>query len=240
YSLQDISNVVDIFDTVNFLCSKSIPIPQIYESYITTTLYGPPQVLLSSNKILYFFEYLDDESNLMTLMTNVLEYDIISNSWQLINTSGAVPSQRSEFTAVSTSDGRVIIYGGTRNMLAATPSLVVLNTSNYEWSVPSEINHVGPLTQHTSIIVNNYMIVACGINVTNNKSNDCIYKLDISDPLIYKWSLFSNTTNNFVLQKPNSTTLPTTLPTSSSSPDNSISNNSLFFGIGVGVGIGII
>ncbi|CAG8739182.1 7599_t:CDS:2, partial [Racocetra persica] len=154
YSPQDISKVVDILDTINFLWSNSASIPQIYNSYVNVTLYGPPQVLLSSNKILYFSEYLGDKSNLMTLMTSILEYDIT-------NTSGAVPSQRNEFTAVSTSDGRVIIYGGTRNMLAATPSLVVLNTSNYEWSVPSEINHVGPLYQHSSIMINNYMLVAC-------------------------------------------------------------------------------
>ncbi|RIB07294.1 hypothetical protein C2G38_2114116 [Gigaspora rosea] len=93
-------------------------------------------------------------------MGSILSYNFKTNSWQFVNTTGQVPSLRSDYTAVSTSDGRIIIYGGTSNKLPATPSIVVLNASNYVWSTPLEINAVGPLTEHTSIIVNNYMIAA--------------------------------------------------------------------------------
>ncbi|CAG8587205.1 9395_t:CDS:2 [Dentiscutata erythropus] len=232
YSLQ--FSVVDIFDIINFIWSNSTKIPLEHSLYDRSATFGSPQVLMPNNKILYFPESLIND-NTTTLMASILVYDTITNSWQITNTSGAIPNHRTDYSAVLTSDGRIIIYGGTSKFIAATPSLAVLNTSSYEWSVPSEINHVGPLTSHASIMVKNYMIVAFGTNATNNQSNNCIYKLDISDPLRYKWSLFSNDTNNFALPKVNSTTFPT----SSNSQDNSIPSH-LFFGIGVGVGIGII
>ncbi|CAG8562803.1 26754_t:CDS:2 [Dentiscutata erythropus] len=200
YSLQYISNIIEIFDTVNYAWANSSVIPQTYQTYVSTylsTLYGPPQVLLPSGIILYFASESSSSiiSSTTTSMGNILSYNIKANSWQFINTTGQIPSLRTDYTAVSVSDGRVIIYGGTSNTLAASPSIVVLNTSNYVWSAPSEVNPIGPLTQHTSVIVNNFMIAAFGINATDKniltQNNKNIYKLDVSDPLTYKWSVLS-------------------------------------------------
>ncbi|CAG8699452.1 2030_t:CDS:2, partial [Gigaspora rosea] len=162
YSFQIIPDTIEIFDTVNYAWTNSSLIPQTYlTSFIS--LYGPPQVLLSSGVILYFVsEPSSSITTSTTSMGSILSYNIKTNSWQLINTTSQVliPSLRSDYTAVLTSDGRIIIYGGTSDKLPAIPSIVVLNTSNYVWSTPSEINPIGPLTQHTSIMVNNYMIAA--------------------------------------------------------------------------------
>ncbi|CAG8778845.1 6501_t:CDS:2, partial [Gigaspora rosea] len=206
YSLQYIPGIVEIFDTVNYAWTNSSVIPQTYQTYLNlflSSLYGPPQVLLSSGIILYF----------------------------------------------STFDGRVIIYGGTSNKLPANPPIVVLNASNYVWSVPSEINSAGPLTKHTSIMVNNYMITAFGVNVTERnfllQNNKNIYKLDISDPLAYKWSVLSIYNDNLTTMKPISSTysapnLPTynsfsnTPSTSPSSNNDNNTNLPIIIGVSAG------
>ncbi|CAG8548589.1 3106_t:CDS:2 [Gigaspora rosea] len=169
YSFQQISGPIDIFDTVNLVWSNSSLIPQTYQTFASSSfsaLYAPSQVLLSNGQILYF--PCEPPSTLYTTgdntMTNILSYSISTDSWKLINTTGQVPSKRSDYSVVSTLDGRVILYGGTSNNLSASPSIVVLNTSNYTWSTPSEANPVGPLTSHTASMVNNYMTVAFGPN----------------------------------------------------------------------------
>ncbi|CAG8617987.1 1382_t:CDS:2, partial [Dentiscutata heterogama] len=73
----------------------------------------------------------------------------------------------------------------------AYPYLAILNTSNYEWTAPKAINSIGPVAKHTSIIIENYMILAFGVNVTDDEFIRNIYKMDISNPSIYKWSLLS-------------------------------------------------
>ncbi|KAF0526189.1 kelch repeat protein [Gigaspora margarita] len=222
YSFQQISGPIDIFDTVNLAWSNSSLIPQTYQTFASSSfsaLYGPSQVLLSNGQILYFPS--EPPSTLYTTgdntMTNILSYSISTDSWKLINTTGQIPSKRSDYSVVSTLDGRVIMYGGTSNNLSATPSIVVLNTSTYTWSTPSEINPVGPLSSHTASMVNNYMTVAFGIN--NNKNNKNVYKLDISDSLTYKWSLLSSYDDL----------------TSNSGP-----NNNLIIAIAINVGIIVI
>ncbi|CAG8493469.1 1152_t:CDS:2, partial [Gigaspora rosea] len=142
-------------------------VPQVYKDYtrFLSTKYYPPQVILPNGQILYFpseFSSFFSKSNENATINSILSYDIVADSWQPINTTGQAPSLRSGHTAVLTSDGRIIIYGGTSKNLAATPSIVVLNTSNYEWSTPTEVNPIGPLESHTSTIVDNYMVTSFG------------------------------------------------------------------------------
>ncbi|CAG8824106.1 18906_t:CDS:2, partial [Gigaspora margarita] len=122
YSLQEISKTIEIFDTVNY---AGVILYFASESSSSTTI------------------------NDTISMSSILSYNVNTNSWQFVNTTGQIPSLRSDYTVVSTSDGRVIIYGGTSNKQPANPSIVVLNTSNYVWSTPSEINPIGPFTKHT-------------------------------------------------------------------------------------------
>ncbi|KAF0547907.1 galactose oxidase [Gigaspora margarita] len=259
YSLQYIPGIIEIFDTVKYAWANSSVIPQTYQTYLSlslSNLYGPPQVLLSSGVILYFASEPSSSSATTSntaSMDSILSYNIKTNSWQLINATGQVPNLRSDYTAVSTSDGRVIIYGGTSNKLPANPPIVVLNTSNYAWSVPSEINTAGPLTKHTSIMVNNYMITAFGVNVTERnfllQNNKNIYKLDISDPLAYKWSVLSIYNDNSATLKPISSTysapnLPTYTGfsnTPSTFPSlNNDNNTNLPIIIGVSAGVVVV
>ncbi|KAF0547897.1 galactose oxidase [Gigaspora margarita] len=236
YSLQDFSKTIEIFDTLSL-----------------SSLNGPLQGLLPSGVILYFASETSSSTtfNDTISMSSILSYNVKTNSWQFVNATGQILSLRSDYTAVSTSDGRVIIYGGTSNKLPATPSIVVLNTSNYVWSTPSEINPIGPLTKHTSIMINNYMIAAFGVNVTERNSllqnNKHIYKLDISDSLTYKWSVLSVYSGNLAtITKsilPPSATPNSATPNSkfSSLPNYSSSNNSgLFLGVGVVAAVVII
>ncbi|CAG8687732.1 11643_t:CDS:2, partial [Dentiscutata heterogama] len=255
YSLQYIPGIIEIFDTVNYAWTNSSVIPQTYTTYFSTSLsslYGPPQVLLPSGIILYFASESSSSiiSDTATSMGNILSYNIKANSWQLINTTGQIPSLRTDYTAVSVSDGRVIIYGGTSNKLAASPSIVVLNTSNYVWSAPSEVNPVGPLAQHTSVMANNFMIAAFGINVTErnilSQNNKNIYKLDVSDPLTYKWSVLS-IYNDLTVPVPISPTYATpNIPTFngfngfSNSSSQSSNNNNTNLPIIIGVTAGVI
>ncbi|CAG8796056.1 3833_t:CDS:2, partial [Cetraspora pellucida] len=230
YSIQE--TLIDIFDTINLVWTNSSLIPQIDSIYVGSDLNGPPQTLVNS-QLLYFGQPSGILGAEIKLMTSILAYNSLTDSWQLINTTGKVPSVRSDHTVVSISDGRIIMYGGITNNTAASPSIVVLNFSNYEWTVPNEINSIGSLTGHTSTIIKNYMITAFGKNMTERdllkQSSKSIYKLDISDPLNYKWSLLSTFTT------PTFSTPTSKIPSSykGSSADNNTPNNGLFIGIGV-------
>ncbi|CAG8815178.1 26669_t:CDS:2, partial [Gigaspora margarita] len=186
YSLQQ-GDVIDIFDTVNLVWTNSSLVPQVYKDYtrLLRPTYDPPQVILPNGQILYFPSeipsFFSQDSN--ATMNSILSYNIVANSWQPINTTGQAPSIRSGYTTVLTSDGRIIMYGGMSNNLAATPSIMVLNTSTYE----------GP--------------------------NKNVYKLDISNPSTYKWSILSTFNDN--LTKPSKSPFPSP----STSPHTSSSNN---------------
>ncbi|CAG8702910.1 8532_t:CDS:1, partial [Cetraspora pellucida] len=53
YSIQSISNVIDIFDTINLVWTNSSLTPQLYSTYVGSDLYGPPQTLVNG-QLLYF------------------------------------------------------------------------------------------------------------------------------------------------------------------------------------------
>ncbi|RIB30302.1 hypothetical protein C2G38_2136433 [Gigaspora rosea] len=70
------------------------------------------------------------------------------------NTTGKTPEERTGHTAVLTSDGRVIVYGGENNLSkSAIPYLTILDTSKppFMWSTPIEENSIGSLYSHTSL-----------------------------------------------------------------------------------------
>ncbi|CAJ0890081.1 6651_t:CDS:2, partial [Entrophospora sp. SA101] len=72
-------------------------------------------------------------------------------------------------------------------MEPATPNLIVLNTSNFQWSEPKISNQSPPaLAYHSATLINNQMMITFG-NTTTGPSSD-IYILDISLPSEYKWT----------------------------------------------------
>jgi len=62
------------------------------------------------------------------------------------------------------SDGRVIVFGGMTFSTLALPELAILDTSKipYEWSTPIVENPIGSFSDHTAVMINNYMIFAFG------------------------------------------------------------------------------
>ncbi|RIB21074.1 hypothetical protein C2G38_1135595 [Gigaspora rosea] len=164
YSFQEyLSTGVVIFDTINFVWINSTSNPQNLFSKDIFSINGCIPVLLSSGQILYIGGKLYSFNQ--TLMNRILTYDSIKDSWQINNTTGKTPEERTGHTAVLTSDGRVIVYGGENNLSkSAIPYLTILDTSKtpFMWSTPIEENSIGSLNSHTSVMVKNYMITAFG------------------------------------------------------------------------------
>jgi len=82
-----------------------------------------------------------------------LQFDILLNFKNYLN-----------FFRFLASDGRVIVFGGIYNDVPALPQLAILDTSKtpYGWSTPAVENPIGSFSEHTAIMINNYMIFAFG------------------------------------------------------------------------------
>ncbi|RIA78695.1 hypothetical protein C1645_214939 [Glomus cerebriforme] len=161
YSFDSTTTGMSIFDTVNLSLVKSLSTPK---NLFTGTLvfYSDfVQVELPNGQILFIGGKLGSQSQ---SMKSLLTYDTIKDVWQMTNTAGTEPQGRTKHTAVSTSDGRVIVYGGVLNTVPALPQLAVLDTSiiPYTWSAPTEVNPIGSFSDHTAVMANNYMIFAFG------------------------------------------------------------------------------
>ncbi|PKY39811.1 hypothetical protein RhiirA4_528312 [Rhizophagus irregularis] len=190
-----------IFDTINMVLNTSASVPKIFsEKYPSGGFLNSydkyVQVLIPNGQILFIGGIIN---NINLPMDSLLVYDTINDIWQILNTTGKAPEARTDHTAVSTSDGRVIVFGGvSKQSTPALPHLSILNISKtpYEWLTPIVENPIGAFSGHTSVMVNNYMISAFGKNESNkdpliNSLNEDFYKLNVSDPLKYKWSLLA-------------------------------------------------
>ncbi|GES98896.1 hypothetical protein GLOIN_2v1527487 [Rhizophagus clarus] len=205
YTFGTISSGMTILDTINLSVGIGASTPNnlftskfpIYDKFV--------QVMIPNGQILYIGGSLNNQAQ---PMKSLLTYDSINDTWQMTNTAGAEPQERTKHTAVSTSDGRVIVFGGILNNVPALPQLAVLDTSKtpYTWSAPAEENPIGAFSDHAAVMANNYMIFAFGKNESETKeakaNNQDIYKLNISDPLKYKWSLLAS------FDTPTTTTAP--------------------------------
>ncbi|RIA94428.1 hypothetical protein C1645_760191 [Glomus cerebriforme] len=126
-------------------------------------------------------------------ITQLTLFDTKDATWYPMVTNGVMIDNRRSHSAVLTSDGRIIIYGGVKgnNSLAAMPQLAVLDTTttSYTWSVPIISTQTVPLLAfHTADLYGDYMIVAFG-NVTNGvtpptQMSSNIYMLDTKN---YSW-----------------------------------------------------
>ncbi|GBC13979.2 hypothetical protein GLOIN_2v1778802 [Rhizophagus irregularis DAOM 181602=DAOM 197198] len=190
-----------IFDTINMVLNISASVPKIFsEKYPSGGFLNSydkyVQVLIPNGQILFIGGIIN---NINLPMDSLLVYDTINDIWQILNTTGKAPEARTDHTAVSTSDGRVIVFGGvSKQSTPALPHLSILNISKtpYEWLTPIVENPIGAFSGHTSVMVNNYMISAFGKNESNkdpliNSLSEDFYKLNVSDPLKYKWSLLA-------------------------------------------------
>ncbi|CAG8699400.1 634_t:CDS:2, partial [Funneliformis mosseae] len=179
YSFISIENGVAIFDTINLKWINSTSNPQEFFTNKSNLYTGFAQVMLSNGKILYIGGTV---GKVKQSMSKILTYDSETDTWTMMIAAGNAPEGRIEHTVVSTSDGRVILYGK--------------NESEKD-----------PLKY-------------------NNKE---IYKLDVSDPLKYKWSLLSNFEDSEKIEP------TTTFPNSSNAiqTDVSVGGSSIFKNIGL-------
>ncbi|CAG8727987.1 369_t:CDS:2 [Funneliformis caledonium] len=232
YSFSSIAGGVAIFDTINLKWINSTSNPQEFFTNKFNLYTEFAQVMLSDGRILYVGGTVD---KVKQSMSRILTYDSVTDTWTMMITAGNAPEGRIKHTVVSTSDGRVILYGGISNSVPALPQLATLDTSKtpYEWSTPAEENNIGSFSEHTAIMVNNYMIFAFGKNESekdpSKDHNKEIYKLDVSDPLKYKWSLLSNFDDSKKIE-------PTTTFSNSSNAiqtDVSVGGSSIFKNIGL-------
>ncbi|KAF0332894.1 galactose oxidase [Gigaspora margarita] len=124
-------------------------------------------------------------------------YDTASDTWKSLNTSGPTPPSRTDFSAVLTSDKRIIIFGGQNDFPSVFGDLWILDIATNKWSVGKISNPNGlTLYSHTATLVDNYMIVAFGSYGGNNITST-IYLLDVSKRDSYTWvtKFIPNTTN---------------------------------------------
>ncbi|CAG8587180.1 2989_t:CDS:2, partial [Dentiscutata heterogama] len=207
YLYEGYEKNLTIFDSINLAWINSTSNPQnllqgiLGSSQIFAEYFSFVQVLSASDKIFYIggsFTGFSFNKQFMP-MSSILTYDIVLDSWQINNATGKEIEGRIGHTAVMTSDKRIIVYGGMNILRPAFPYLAVLDTSKipYEWSTPTEENSIGPITEHSSIMIKNYMITAFGRNLSERESYNIknVYKLNISNPLSYKWSLLATLNN---------------------------------------------
>ncbi|KAF0374960.1 kelch repeat protein [Gigaspora margarita] len=109
YSFQFLSKAIDVFDTINFKWSISASIPLQYLNYFDESLFGS-RVLIPSGKIMQIGGK-NSKDEPAKLMTRLLTYDTITDSWEIIvksfillNTIGEIPDERTYHTAVLSKD----------------------------------------------------------------------------------------------------------------------------------------
>ncbi|RHZ88217.1 hypothetical protein Glove_25g47 [Diversispora epigaea] len=170
------SNKLSILDTLK-LSWKTGPSPDSQNGR-----YGNTITLLSNGIIVIIGGYVDGGGGLY----EILLYDINENNWSSMITQGIKLSDRVYHTAVLVNDGRIIVYGGTKNHL--DPDLVVLDTNlqPFKWSTPevNAINSPPLLFGHTADIIGDYMILVFGVIPQSGEYNRYIYLMDVKN---YTW-----------------------------------------------------
>jgi len=165
-------------------------------------------------------------NNTFIQMSQLGLFDMTSQSWTFVTATTVSgqdpPEERVGHTAVTTSDGKVIVYGGTvgPSDRAAVPQLTVLDTSSlpFQWSSPNIGGNVslGPsagLTGHSAIMTDgNTMILAFGRD-ENNNFNPTTFFLDTQN-----WEWQDIYTPAPTSSSPSSPDSPTT---TTNKPDNS-------------------
>ncbi|KAF0538904.1 galactose oxidase [Gigaspora margarita] len=188
------------------------------QSPLTHILYTA--TLLPNGLIVYIGGESGSNLNIsFTDMAQIQIFDTKSYTWSTKSASGSTIASRIAHSAVLTQDGNIIIYGGSAldssgNYSNIFSDIAVLNTNSWVWFVPSVSGtSAPPLTDHSAVLYNNYMILAFGVTSVSNLYTNNIYILDIHN---YTWV----TTFNSSTDKAN--------------------NNFSYLYIGIGIGIGVV
>ncbi|RHZ88808.1 hypothetical protein Glove_21g160 [Diversispora epigaea] len=171
-----------IFNTITFKYS--------YGSIINgpPCMYGYTATLLPNGIVMYIGGRVrNSDVTTINLIKNITMYNINEDSWNYtIAKSQNNVQDRCYHSAVLTSDGRIICYGGISiSDKTISPSLIVLNTTSFEWRSPeySGANEPPNICYHSANLVENYMIIGFG-NVSESNASPNIYMLDVRN---YTW-----------------------------------------------------
>ncbi|PKK56481.1 hypothetical protein RhiirC2_858590, partial [Rhizophagus irregularis] len=111
-------------------------------------------------------------------LDEVFIYDTKNNNWSTKKTSGLIPSNRYDLTAVLGLDGeQVIVYGGLGNnniIISPKESLYTLNINTFEWSIPKITGNIPSLKVNTLHIPNGKLDNQSGqktVETTNKVDN---------------------------------------------------------------------
>ncbi|RHZ74119.1 hypothetical protein Glove_227g163 [Diversispora epigaea] len=158
----------------------------------------------------------------MLSYSSLSTYDTTTDTWANVTASGTSSLEtRYGHSAVLTTDGRIIVYGGLNfNGYTPSPILIVLDTNTFKWSSPSTSGspEAEPVIYHSADIYDKYMIIAFG-NLTSTTTDPTgpssqIYILDVDK---YNWiSSYTSSATTTTPDKPNGTSGPYTSTTSGS------------------------
>ncbi|RHZ88859.1 hypothetical protein Glove_21g268 [Diversispora epigaea] len=212
-----------------------------------STINGPPSMFgytatLLPNGIIMYIGGRTAVSTTISIK-NITMYDVNDDSWNYtIAKSQNVIEDRSYHSAVLTIDGRIICYGGagvkSLTFISISPSLIVLNTTSFEWRSPEyfSTNEPPKLYTHSANLVGNYMIIGFGnvtnVNSTSNITSSSIYLLDIRN---YTWISYYEAS----LTSPSPSPSPAPSPAPSSSPSPVLDQHKPSLSAGAIVGITI-
>ncbi|CAG8614256.1 10272_t:CDS:2, partial [Gigaspora margarita] len=164
------------------------------------------------------------------------------------------PSGRRSFSAVLsmqftisvnvlTSDGRIIIFGGSNAAGTVLGDLWILDITMFQWLIGKILNPIVNLTlkDHTATLVNNYMFVSFG-RFGNYSESSRIFMLDVSQKDFYKWvtEFTPNTTTTTTFTATTIPTTTTTVTTNSNNTSSDSKNTSIIIGAIIGSIISLI
>ena len=204
--------------------------------------------------------------NTFVQMSQLGLFDMTSQSWSFVNATTESgqdpPEERVGHTAVTTSDGKVIVFGGTvgPSDRAAVPQLTILDTSTspFQWSTPNIGGNVslGPsagLTGHSAIITDGDMMILAFGKDTNGNYNQKTYFLDTQK---MEWQEFytpsktspspsspdSPSTTNNAIPSPHETHINGITPNSpeSNSEDTSSSSNKTTIAVSTSIPLSLL
>ncbi|KAF0362487.1 kelch repeat protein [Gigaspora margarita] len=190
YKLDSISG------NISFIKSIPVDISKQHQALRSSSIFAPkPRLgytatMMPSGQIFYIGgrEFQDGDVNLNEMKI----YDTNAGEWTSMEIDNSLKiDRRHGHTAVLTSDGNIIVYGGGKGELHITayPQLFVLKKyrKSYKWVIPTvrTTSYSAPkLIYHSAVLHENFMIVSFG-NFTNSRkwpksTNKDLYILDIN------------------------------------------------------------
>ncbi|RGB28467.1 hypothetical protein C1646_716070 [Rhizophagus diaphanus] len=233
FSIRDNNGEVDVFYTGSLSWNLVLNTPQF------SNLHGFTTTLLRNGVIVYFGgsiisngnngfgDELFSRDHQFAQTSNLTIYNTKTNKWDIQPTAGDPPNGRTMHSAVVTLDGRIIIYGGINDVILGkassdsdskkypNPLISVLATSSqpFRWTtLQLGDNSLEPLQSygHSATLVGNYMIVAFGMQSSENAKpstqsslknsftpSDSIYIMDTVNKTHIIWSKLQYTLIDF-------------------------------------------